>query len=391
MDNRKAKSINKKRFFIISAIALIFIGLIVFEVFPNIFSRRDREYFFNTTNIITLSEGNAIEKHIASGGFFILDTSDGISFYNTAGQRVFRHGHGIRGATLFGDGDFAAVVAFGGRVINVYNSTGLVYSTMSSFPVHRFVVGDGGRAIAILDIGQDAGYEVVLFDQGGRAHHLLHLRDSNIMPVALALSSGNLLAIGQVDINNARINSTITFVNFSFQNGVYIGEVVASSLDNQGELVGYMHFVDDSSLVVVSDRGIFSLDITAATIFEAPFHNRIFGMNFSQGGLFAIAYGDGLLSQEAPPAARGSVGVYNATGQAVASFENNIAPTDIYIGDRHIILHMGGFYVVSFDGEVVRPLPLLGNVISVGFLGSDDRVIALTATGARVLELMPLN
>jgi hypothetical protein len=320
----------------------------------------------------------------AENGFFMLDATGGLSFFNAAGVRVFRHGHGIRGAVLFGSPEVAyvAVVAGGGSVVNLYNTGGLVYSTVIEGTISRFALGANGHAAAI--IRRNGGFESVLFDSAGREHLLVHHGDEAGVPMAMALddSGPNLnLAISFTDIAGMQLNSTITFVTITSGGGQYFGEITAKSLYNPGQIIGGLHFMHNNILLAVADIRIFGIAANGDNLWEIPLNNRVADAAFS-GDAFAVAYGAQLLNLDGHTP--GTVNVYNTQGGRIFSGRIENAQ-NISLGFGHIIiqaLDTAAIYDLG-SGEAIweGQLPLEAE-----FMGNSSRIIAPAPGGIRIFE-----
>ncbi|MDR2167475.1 MAG: DUF5711 family protein [Clostridiales bacterium] len=331
------------------------------------------------TETTFIENAGIYDKFVTAGGFFALDTTGGLSFYEADGTRVFRHGHGILGGALFGSGEYAAVVARGGNVINLYNTTGLVHTTTINGQIRRFALDSGGYAAAA--IYANGGHNIMLYDRAGQAHELLREEDARVLPMAMALS-GNRLAIAHADISGPRLNSTITFININSRAGQYSGEIAAKNLHNPEQIIGSLHFMGGRTLLAVADTRIFAVNYaTGDNLWEIPLNNIVRAAVFNTDN-FAIAYGSALLNRDGLPA--GTVNVYSTNGAEIFSaIKEN--PTNLSLGFGNIIIQATTtctIYEIG-NGTMVWEGRLAG---AAEFMGGRDRLAVSAPGGVKILQ-----
>ena len=339
---------------------------------------------FIEVTYITHEAGAAAQLAAAGDGFF-LATRDAMRFFNTDGAEVFRHGHTISNATLFSRGGYAAVLEQNGRVFNVYNAQGLMYSIVTDAPIVRFALGAQGFA-AVMMHGGSGIFDIEIYDNFGTRSHYGRHTDENIVPMLMDIShDGRVLAIAYLDINGAQMNSFVSFFSIDGSH-VGAGDIFAENRHNPGEIVGAMRFLADGRLVVVSDARIFVLDATAATAWETNLNNRVTHVEFSDFW-FAVAYGDAKLNRvgHAPGTvvARNSFGIqlftYSAPGGAVTGLQTR--------GGNIVVGSTGGhFAALSDTGQALWELTLPGNVQTVAMMGGPNNVVVLSPTQTSILR-----
>ena len=332
---------------------------------------------------ITHEAGAAAQLAATTDGFF-LATRDAMRFYNADGAEVFRHGHGMSNPTLFSRGGYAAVLEHNGRIFNVYNDRGLMYSIVTDVPIVRFALGGQGFA-AVMMYGRHGIYEIEVYDNFGTRTHYGRHTDENIVPMLMDIShDGSVLAISYLDINGAQMNS---FIGFFSIDGSHAGaeSMFAASSYNPGEIVGAIRFLADGRLVVLSDGRIFVLDRAAATAWETPLNNRVTHVEFSDLW-FAVAYGDAKLNRVGRPS--GTVAAYNSFGIQLFVYRAPDRVTSLNTRGGNIVVGSAGghFVALSDTGQVLWELTLPGNVQSVAMMGGPNSVVVLSPTQTSILR-----
>lgn len=327
--------------------------------------------------------GAAARIHATEGGFF-LATRDAMRFHNADGAETFRHGHTMFNPTLFGRGEYAAILEQGGRIFNVYNAQGLMYSIVVERPIVRFALGAQGFSAVIMDGGSGI-HDIQIYDNFGTMFYYGRHFDENILPMTMDIShDGRVLAISYLDINDAQMNSFISFVSID---GSVIGadDIIAENRQNPGQIVGPMHFLADGSLVVMSDTRIFVLNSSANVTWEKELDNRVTHIEFADSW-FAVAYGDTMLNREG--VAPGTIVGHNAFGVQLFSHTTLGRVMHMQTQGANLVVGCGEgrFAAISNNGQVLWEQILPGSVRDVGMLGSPNNVAVLSPTQTDVLR-----
>ena len=354
--------------------ALIIIFLEIFILGAN-FQRPLPTDFTEITSIPT--SGGDISKFVANDGIFVLDDAAGrLSFYDFGGSQIFAHHHAISRGLLFANANFAAVSAHGGKVVNVYNSNGLVYSVITDAPISRFALGNAGNA-AIAARDANGGFDIIFYDATGRPHHILHQAGEGILPVNMAFSpSDDVLVVSYVDVSGAVINSILSFVSISNQSGSFVGEIFAKNLYNPAQIVGYLNFTNANVLLAKSDAQIFAINPTnGQTLWNLPLattaHTATFGDNS-----FAIACTSNGLK------------IYDISGQiSLNLYKQNITNIN-FLSDN--ILIQSNNYLYAYElrtGRKLWQLQLPGQIEQAKFLTENNKIAILTPSAINILRV----
>ena len=344
------------------------------------------EMYFTEVASINHEPGSNPQVHGASSGFF-LATRDSVRFHNNDGTETFRAGHNMLNPVLFGRGDFAAILEEAGRIVNVYNTAGLLYSISADHPITSFSLSSSGFSVLIMYRGN--GYNIHVYNNSGRlSFHGPHV-DENVIPMLTDIShDGRILAISYLDINDAQMNS---FINFFFTDiSDYLAHdydfgLHAASRENLNQIIGSIGFLENGTLVAVSDTRIFGVNsANGTTTWEIPVNNRISRVDFG-GNWFAVSYGEGLLNRlgHAP----GTVVGYNTSGSELFSFQaTGIADSLNIRGSNAIIGSDGHFTAISRSGQILWEHSLPNVVNNMIILNSTDQVAITSPAETRVLR-----
>jgi len=241
---------------------------------------------------------------------------------------------------------------------------------------------DGGSGI----------YEIEIYDNFGARFYYGRHADANILPMLMDINhNGSVLAISYVDINDAEMNSFVSFVSID---GSHVGadDIFAENRHNPGQIIGIMRFLADGSLVAVSDTRVFVINAAAATVWESQLGNRFTHVEFADNW-FAVAYGDVMLNR---------AGVLPGTVIARNTFGTELFSHTVPSGTvRHLHAQSGSLVIGCGDGnftalsgsngQVLWELTLPGNVRSVEMLGNSNSLAVLTPTQTSVLRRVREN
>ncbi|MCL2397739.1 MAG: DUF5711 family protein [Defluviitaleaceae bacterium] len=330
--------------------------------------------------------GSNPQIHATATGLF-LATRDSVRFHNADGTEIFRASHNMQNPMLFGRGDFAAIAEDGGRSINVYSAAGLMYHIATEHPLTSFSLSPTGFSAIITYRGGAYGM-YVYGPTGARRREGIHT-DANVVPMLGDIShDGSMWAISYLDINDAQMNSFVNFISVDRMGHLvydYLDDIFAASLDNPDQIIAAMRFMDNGTLVAISDTLIFAIDpTTGATIWESPVNNRISRVFFGDNWL-AVAYGEPILNRSGLPT--GAVVAYSTAGARLFSHQIDSTATSLVGRGNNIVVGAGGhFTAISRNGQVLWEHTMPNNFTNMSILGSIDQAVASSPTETRVLR-----
>jgi len=389
---QKKRKVSFKRIFAI-LLVLAAIGLVISEATGTTQVLADLlnpPMHFVGAAYVTHEVGAAAQIHAADDGFF-LATRDAMRFHNTDGAEVFRYGHVMGNPALFGRGNYAAIVEHGGRTFSVFNSQQRLYQIATDWPITRLALSPQGFVAVMMQTDRGI-HRIEIFDRDGTMFYEGDHADRNILPILMDINhDASVLAIAYIDINDAEMNSFISFVSID---GSHVGadDIFAENRDNPGQIIGSMQFLADGSLAVVSDTRIFVLNSAATTVWQAELNNRVTHVAFADSW-FAVAYGDIMLNRVGMPP--GTVVAHNALG-ATQLFAHTLpggVVRHMQMGGGHLVIGSGDghFTALAGNGQAQWELTLHSNISDIGIMGNVNNVVSLTPTQTNVLHRVREN
>ena len=342
MKKRRAKL---KKGVWLALLGLLALSLLMWEMFGGGFFR-ENSYFTETARLDIAS--GAYSFFAVDDGIFVLEDAGLISFFQEGRVEVFRRAHGIQNATLFANGSFAAVLAQGGRALDMHNTSGLVYAAVTDGAVLRFALGACGHAVAVIEAG--SGHNVILIDPLGQMSILAYFEGKS--PTAVAVYDG-WLAIAHADVSGAILNATVTIISFD-------GTLQAVSLHNPYQIIGKLLFMDDNVLAVSNSR-VFSISrMSGNTLWEKELGNRLLSFS-AHDDYFAMLYGANLLNAEGY--LLGMLHVYNSAGEQVFASEYALAERISLAYGQIVIQTADQVFIYSVStGELMQELQMAGQL-----------------------------
>jgi len=305
--------------------------------------------------------------HITSHGVFLINDSV-ISFYNSRGERVFTHKHGLINPRTFTsqNGDFVAVASVGGNIVNLYSVAGFIFTSITPYPISNLAVNNYG-VIAVILRNNDSSH-VALYNLSGYSEQLINFDTSRSVPMAIRFSPcGKNLAIALTEVNMAGVLSRVKLVSAAY------GNILAKSNDIERQIIGQLHYMEGNILVAVSDAQIFGIDAPSGyVVWAMPLANRVSASYFDEN-LFAIIHNN--------------VEVYNADGIKVFSVEKD-KPSHVFISNGHIIVvDSEGIFGYNVNGDILwRLSPNADSIVSIGFLNNLQQLVIIQQGGIRFFE-----
>jgi len=386
MDDKKKRWITPKRVGITLLLAAA-IGLIVSEATGTTHALADLlnpTMSFSEIAYITHEAGTGAQIHATNGGFF-LATRDAMRFYNADGAEIFRHPHVMGQPVLFGRGEYAAILEQGGRIFHVFNADGLLYTITTDAAIVRFALGAQGFAAVMMD-ARAGRHSLEVYNNFGVMFYEGLSASPNILAMLMDISyDGSVLAISYLDINDAEMNSFISLVSID---GSHIGaeDIFAQHRDSPGQIIGYMRFLADGSLVVMTDARLFVLNTAATVVWETMLDNRVTHIKTAESW-FAVAYGDAMLNRDGhmpgTVIGRNAFGVelfrYTAPGRMVRVLQ--AMGSDVLIGCSD-----GRLAAISGAGQLLWERPLGSSVRGAGIMGNHNSLVEVSAMRTSVLR-----
>lgn len=389
MDKGKIKKVKKTKSFSIKKV--VFSSLFIVALVIVAFDAMGLVHIFVFNNILSIVSYNKLELvagsqvHTTSDGIFIANRSY-ISFIDKNRNEIFRHYYSMINPVITARGSYVAVIENFGHIVHVYNTNGLVYTVDMGHSISSFSLSKNGYiALIAYNMG---GYDIQVHNAHGMPFYGRHV-DSFVSPVAVDISpDGIYIAISYIDINDAIVNSIIKFIHLDSNRLTYenVDGVFAVSMYNPNQIIGKIHFVDNTRLVAISSSRIFMVEPhnNANISWEIKLNNRINSISI-ENNWFAVAYGSAFINHLGHEA--GSINVYNMHGQKIFSPPLKHAQNMHSYQDLLLVNNLYGFNIYNINNQnlVIQEIYAGDNFKLLG----NDAILEILGTNARILHIGP--
>ena len=304
-----------------------------------------------------------------------LAAEDGASYENLGGNVVQYGNSGAvcvdsRGNTLWDvsyemqqpitsvSGEVIAIANRSGYYVYVMNTQGLMGTIQTTLPIHSIAASDSGEVAVIMD--DTASTWVRLYTaQGKEIAYLVRTMEENGYPVAAAVSpDGETLCLSSVSMSNAAVKTNISFYNFGSA-GQKANDHLVQHADFIDEVIPYLHYIDNTTCVSVSDKQLFCF---WSTIFRSSGSCSV----QLPENILGVFCGDsfiGILSSNTKGDTQYKLDLYNKRGKNAGSVNFTMQYTDIDIAGDKIYVHNEQecqIYTISgrclFNGSFDKPI-----------------------------------
>lgn len=191
-------------------------------------------------------------SYLPYGNGYIRYSNDGIAYFDKSGTSIWNQTYEINKAKVKICGDYIAVGDISGHNIYIFNKSGMQGSIDAALTITEIDVASQG--VVAVALGDGNTNYINMYDIFGTK--LLTIRtmlQSDGYPLALALSDdGTKLAVSYVAINGKKLETKLTFYNFSAVGQNYTERVVGG-FNQEEKLVGRVDFVNNDTVLAIGE------------------------------------------------------------------------------------------------------------------------------------------
>lgn len=255
-------------------------------------------------------------------------------------------------------GDVIAIGNRSGYNVYVLNTQGLMGTIRTTLPIHDIAAAENGEVAVIMN--DTKATWIRLYTAGGKEiAYLVRTMAENGYPIAAAVSpDGETLCLSSISMANAAVKTSISFYNFGSA-GQKAADHQVRHADFIDEVIPYIHYVDNTTCVVVSDKQL-------VCFWKSIF--RTSGNSSSQfsGNVQGVFCGDsfiGVLSTNTKGESQYTLDLYNKRGKKAGSVNFTMQYTDVDIAGDKVYIHneqecqiftIGGHCL--FNGKIDKPI-----------------------------------
>ena len=391
-ENKASKADKPNRIMTKLAVAVLIISAAVYaymELDVGAWFDRDPEavFFVPTDVVIRYENMRDVFFFATENGDFFYCTNNFVRFITPAGQIRWEASIDVINPFVVGNGSYIAIGEVNGRVLYVLGRSGLAYTRhFETQNILNFSVNRQGFASVVLQSG--SSHEAVVFDNRGTEiwRWMYHL--PGIYPITTAISHDNrILANSTLEVTE-HLTSQVFYAFLNRNEAAAHTDTIFKSTIREGQIIPEVHFLDDRSVVILSDSDISGATFTGSTDVRNEWRktlgNRIDAFAVYDRGI-AVAFGDGIINQEQERP--GTVNFYNASGEITGTFYAYGRVTYMSSQGNTVVIGIGRiYYGVTDRGRILWRFDATTDLRDVFILNNNDTILAVSQTEATVLR-----
>lgn len=284
------------------------------------------------------------------GEGFIHCTKDGIKYYSEMGKEKWNDTFTMTSPYISTEGEFIAVADIMGRTAKMYNSKGKVYEISLDAPIVKIALNKNGFMGVIMN--SSGNYIIKIINSLGNVVTERVEATANIFPTGLDISEDDKsFSISYVDTTDISAISKIVFFYIGETEGDYI-DGMFSGITKQNEYIVYLYYMENNTLVAVSDKSVIAMDSIGKEIWTYSLPNKLDWVSFSARTYIALGCGEEMESADGYK--NGTVIFLNLQGKEIGTFEsdNEITYLEAY-SDGTVVGNSKKFTMVKKSGSVI--------------------------------------
>lgn len=331
-------------------------------------------------------------------------TKDGVQYLNQDGEVLWNNTYNMTIPYMVQNQGIVGVSEHKGRLLNIYNKKGLLYSVTLENPIISFSLSANGFSSVITS--NKSQYLLDVFNLKSEKIFSGSFQMLQGIPITSAISpDGNTLAIGFLKIGEMNIGSRISFYNINPENTKKgeTNDAVFASYDESLAVCGSINFFDNNFVSVVSDKNIRFLNVKPLEnekfkeIAKVDFKNQIRQVAFDTNSNIYVAYGEKLMNSGKDALPTGTVEVYDKNGTLKTQISTDKKVSGIYpteesfvIGlDRHFKNYdLSGNLLWEYNtGQDTKKVLLLDDKDLILFVGTNSASILRVFDQENIIEV----
>lgn len=250
-DNVIPYSSGKYSAVVIAGIIIAIVVLIVCMV--NLYSTSVQYSAYDVVKSATREDTQGA-NYLAYASGYIRYSNDGIAYFDKNGTSIWNQTYEINKAEVKICGDYVAVGDINGHLIYVFNKSGIQGTIDAAMTITEIDVAKQGVVVAALEDG-NTNYINVYDVLGTKLLTIKTMLQSDGYPLDLAISDdGTKLAVAYVSVSGEKLQTNLTFYNFS-EVGENFTERVVGGFNHYGDtLLGRVDFVDNDTVLAIGEN-----------------------------------------------------------------------------------------------------------------------------------------
>lgn len=391
-EKNKTKT-NKKIFFLVVILVAFLAALISMEYGQTVTNGK------YTSNIKTIKDfsydaGNKADFTVWENHIYYC-TKDGVQYIDSSGEILWSETYNMALPYMVQNESIIGVSEQKGRVMIVYDSDGKKYSVQTNNPIVSFSLNSEGYSSIITS--SDSEYQLEVYNSDGNVIFSGHFQIAHGIPVSSSISkSGNILAVGFLNINEISVSSRVSFYNINEENikESETSSTVFASFDEAEAVCGVINFIDNNSVAIASDSSLTFVYVNPDTAEKykeknkIKFKNQIKQVAFDQNANVYASFGEKIINSGEDALENGTTICYDKNGNQKFSVLSEKKVTGIYPSQNSVLIGMDrSFKNYSLSGKLMWEYNTGQDTKKLLLINNDDLVLFVGTNKASIFRL----
>lgn len=324
-------------------------------------------------------------------------TKDGMQMLNSDGDIVWSDTYTMVSPYMTAEEDIIGVSDENGRILNIYNSKGKLYSINTENIIISFSINKNGFCSVISQ--NEKSYFIDVYNNNNEIAFKGEFPFEDGMPIASDISNDNkILAVSFLKINDLNMTDVISFYYISRQDGktTESSDSMFSSFKEEDQIIPILKFMDSNNVIAVSDKAIICAGIkdisnnAESTKCEKKWSielkNKLDCIDFPNGKYITVAYGEPFINKENSEK-KGMVKWYNLEGGKSNEFIMDKTVTGLYSNNNATIIASDrNFKAVANKGGLIWEHNSIQDTKKILFLDGTNKVLFVTPKKAEIID-----
>lgn len=318
------------------------------------------------------------------GKQFLMCTKDGVKFFAGMGDQKWNDTFTMTNPFLVQEGSFVAVGDIGGRMVRVYNQSGL-QSSIQTEGVLVFLAMNTNGYLATITKEKNA-YKVMIYKEDGTELKGRIEETEGVYPLAVDISDDNrVFAISYLDSSDMQPIGRILYFYINSTEGEEYTDSMFAAMEKEDEIIPIISFMEEGILAAISDHGIYGVNCEGKEIWKKELTNYLEFTQISKQNI-TVALGKELPNKEG--CSKGTVLWIGTNGKEKGQFqkENSISFLRNSNGGT-IIGNRKEFYGVDEHGKIFWQYTATGDVYDMQIMEKEQKVLYVNKNNAEILDM----
>lgn len=270
-------------------------------------------------------------------------TKESMTLMDKMGQQVWKDSYSMLDPIMVYDKDVVAIADELGTALRVYNSNGALYTVEAECAISTFAVNENGYCAIIMK--NENSYILNLYSETGALKCTGNYPVEKGIPMAVEISNDNkIYAVSFLNTSDIKISSNVVFyyIEDTDIKTSEEGESMFASFVEEDAVVAVMEFMEDNSLIAVSDNSITCARVNTVNVkyeqkWRIELNNQLKAVGFVGNKYLVTANAQAIINSKEKEN-ENLVKWYDLNGQVTGTYENGKNITGIFASENGTVI-----------------------------------------------------